>query len=81
MSGRSRLSYGGEIGHKVTYINDRKDSLPESHTCFFSIHVGEYSDENTMKNKLLYALENCRVISENSGSFDLTEDAFDDQTK
>ena len=36
--------------------------LPVSHTCFFSIDIPQYSNKETMKSKLLYAIHNCIAI-------------------
>ncbi|KAG2382979.1 hypothetical protein C9374_004946 [Naegleria lovaniensis] len=36
--------------------------LPLSHTCFFSIEIPPYSTKEIMKEKLLYAIVNCKAI-------------------
>ncbi|EFC47682.1 ubiquitin protein ligase [Naegleria gruberi] len=36
--------------------------LPLSHTCFFSIELPSYSTKEIMKEKLLYAIINCKAI-------------------
>ena len=36
--------------------------LPLSHTCFFSIELPSYSSKQIMKEKLLYAINNCKAI-------------------
>nr|CAG4713265.1 unnamed protein product [Naegleria fowleri] len=36
--------------------------LPLSHTCFFSIEIPPYSTKEIMKDKLLYAIVNCKAI-------------------
>ena len=36
--------------------------LPVSHTCFFSIDIPQYTNKETMKSKLLYAIHNCVAI-------------------
>ncbi|KAL9653011.1 hypothetical protein ABK040_015526 [Willaertia magna] len=36
--------------------------LPLSHTCFFSIELPSYSSKEIMKEKLLYAITNCKAI-------------------
>ena len=34
-------------------------SLPQAHTCFFSLTLPTYSSESIMNKQLLYAIENC----------------------
>ncbi|MES1917773.1 MAG: hypothetical protein MHM6MM_009479 [Cercozoa sp. M6MM] len=37
-------------------------ALPVSHTCFFSMELPNYSSDETMREKLLYAVHNCQAI-------------------
>lgn len=67
ISGRSRLPVDKEwpnlfIINKFLKPNeDRPDDeyLPRSHTCFFSLDLPEYSSEEIMKHKLIYAITSC----------------------
>ena len=36
--------------------------LPETHTCFFQLNLPRYSSLELMRQKLLFAIENCRSI-------------------
>jgi len=36
--------------------------LPVSHTCFFTLDLPNYSSKEIMKEKLLYAIINCKAI-------------------
>ena len=65
--GRSRLplsTEGFERKHCITRLNsDHPDiSLPASHTCFFKIDIPNYSTEDILYSKLLYAIRNCTEI-------------------
>ena len=33
--------------------------LPKAHTCFFSMNLPRYTNQDTMKSKLLYAIYEC----------------------
>lgn len=33
--------------------------LPKAHTCFFSLNLPKYSTQEIMREKLLYAMDNC----------------------
>lgn len=58
-SDTSELSYK----HKVVYLSDRADnSLPEAHTCFFTIDIPRYDDMQTMRKRFLTAIELCGEI-------------------
>jgi hypothetical protein len=41
---------------------DPDDVLPVSHTCFFSLELPRYSSYERMREKILYAITNCRSI-------------------
>ncbi|CAE7904906.1 HERC1 [Symbiodinium sp. KB8] len=41
---------------------DSDDMLPVSHTCFFQLDLPLYSNFETMRSKLLYAITNCTAI-------------------
>lgn len=36
--------------------------LPTAHACFFSLHLPRYSSEAVLRERLLYAIENCTVL-------------------
>jgi len=38
--------------------------LPKAHTCFFTIDLPNYSTKAIMKEKLIYAIENCRALED-----------------
>jgi len=47
----------------INYLATASDeSLPISHTCFFSIDLPNYSTLEVLKKKLLYAIYNCTAI-------------------
>merc|ERR1719410_327322 len=44
---------------------DAADALPSASTCFFSLSLPEYPDKQTLKQKLLFAIENvCTMESD-----------------
>jgi len=64
--GRSKLPSGRDWRHmKITRYNPPgvvNNYLPVSHTCFFTIDLPAYTNKETMKNKLLYAVTHCTDI-------------------
>ena len=78
--GRSRLpkdakGFGGDP-HKITKkidgsCFDGKKYLPIAHTCFFELELPPYDNYNNLKEKLLYAMRNSVVISDNNDILDL----------
>lgn len=68
--GRTTLSASITNYHKITYYSDRK-GIPETHTCFFEIDLGSYPSDEDLREKLLYGMENCNEIAENSGNYNL----------
>jgi hypothetical protein len=44
------------------YSHMNPDSLPQGHTCFFQIDFPEYNDKETMKKKIITAIELCGEI-------------------
>jgi len=44
--------------------------LPESHTCYFTLDLPEYSTYDIMREKLMYAIHNCKQIDTD---FDVNE--------
>jgi len=64
--GRNRLpATEGDWTTKFTinYLSTASDeSLPISHTCFFSIDLPNYSTLEVLKRKILYAIYNCTAI-------------------
>jgi len=71
--GRSRLSYGLSDNHRLTY-HSSKTGIPEAHTCFFELDLGDYPSEAELKRMLLYGIENCREIAESSRKYNLDAD-------
>lgn len=63
--GRSRLppegsnKWGG--GFKLCKAS-RTDMLPLAHTCFFQLELPEYATEELMRDRLLFAITNCRQM-------------------
>lgn len=45
--------------YKATRPNE---NYPMSHTCFFTLDLPNYSSENTLHDRLLYAIHNCEDI-------------------
>ncbi|CBZ31088.1 conserved hypothetical protein [Leishmania mexicana MHOM/GT/2001/U1103] len=58
-TGQSRLPLKTKI--KVTH-NGNKDTLPTSSTCFFALRLPSYSSAEKMKDRLLYAVRQCKAI-------------------
>jgi hypothetical protein len=71
--GRSRLSHSMGDKHTVTY--KKGDSgIPETHTCFFEVDIGDYPSVADLKKKLLYGMDNCKEIAEPSKKYTLSSD-------
>jgi hypothetical protein len=64
--GQSRLPYNpADFTQKFEIMGSRRNTdgtLPVSHTCFFSIELPRYSSAKVMREKLLYAINNCVAI-------------------
>lgn len=64
--GRSRLPTSDSdwtTSFTINLLSNAKDeSLPISHTCFFSIDLPPYSSYEILRAKLLYAIYNCTAI-------------------
>lgn len=76
ISGSNRIREGFNIKIKVE-INRHSDTnkIPSSATCFRKLYLdGNYSSEEELKNKLLYALENCNEIAESYNNYTLDAD-------
>ena len=71
--GRSRLSHSISDRHKLEYYPGTSN-IPEAHTCFFTLDIGDYPDEENLRKKLLYGMENCTEISETSNRYDFSPD-------
>ena len=71
--GRSRLGHNLTDTHKLSYCKTLK-GIPESHTCFFELDLGEYPSDEDLNRKLLYGIENCKEIAETSGTYNLSAD-------
>ena len=78
--GRSRLpkdSKGfGSDPHKISKKSDcsyseGKKFLPIAHTCFFELELPPYDNYNVLKEKLLYAMRNSVIISDNNDFLDI----------
>ncbi|TNV74890.1 hypothetical protein FGO68_gene13970 [Halteria grandinella] len=73
--GRSRLPVnldGLNRKHCIEYFKSRaKDSLPISHTCFFRIDLPDYSSEEILRKRLLYAIEYCGDIDADRAAGDI----------
>ena len=70
MWGRSRLSAGSNDKHTLTFMPG-KDFIPEAHTCFFELDLGEYQTDEELRMKMLYGIENCGEIAESSSAYQL----------
>ena len=61
--GQSRLPHNpADFTQKfeiLPYHNSSPGALPISHTCFFSIELPRYRTEKQMRDRLLYAIQNC----------------------
>jgi len=83
--GRSRLpASSGEFEKKFeihsferNQVNGKTlnpdDFLPQAHTCFFSVEIPDYSTEEKMHEKLLYAISECLVIDTDYNPMDDSE--------
>lgn len=64
--GRSRLPSGKDWKHmKITRYNPNgpvNNFMPVTHTCFFTIDLPAYTNKESMKQKLLYAITHCTAI-------------------
>jgi hypothetical protein len=78
--GRSRLPKDakgfGSDPHKITKKTDcshseEKKYLPIAHTCFFELELPPYDNYNILKEKLMYAMRNSVVISDNNDFLDI----------
>jgi hypothetical protein len=73
--GRSRLPMnleGLSRRHCIEYFKRRtKDSLPISHTCFFRVDLPDYTSEEILKKRLLYAIQYCGDIDADRGATDI----------
>ncbi|KAG5467679.1 hypothetical protein CUR178_01326 [Leishmania enriettii] len=58
-TGQSRLPLKTKI--KVTHTGS-KDTLPTSSTCFFALRLPSYSSAEKMKERILYAVRQCKAI-------------------
>lgn len=63
--GRSKLPPDKNFRNmKITawHVGDPDKYLPVAHTCFFTLDLPSYTNKNAMKEKLLYAVVNCKAI-------------------
>ena len=47
---------------KLTKRNSGANSFPISHTCFFELEIPEYTSIDIMRERLVYAINNCLTI-------------------
>jgi hypothetical protein len=71
--GRTRLTFGSNDQHTLTFMPG-KNFIPEAHTCFFELDLGEYQTDAELRKKLLYGIENCGEIAESTSTYGLTAD-------
>ena len=62
--GRKRLSAGQNDIHKLTYCKEKSGCIPEAHTCFFELDIGDYATDEDLRSKLLYGIEQCGEIAD-----------------
>ncbi len=64
--GRTRLPLKEEVvAEKHTIILDKNadtNKLPIGRTCFFRLELPNYAKEETLRDKLMYAIKNCMLI-------------------
>jgi hypothetical protein len=76
--GRARLPVnleGLSRKHSIEYYRGRpRDSLPISHTCFFRIDLPDYSSEEVLRQRLLYAIQYCGDIDADRGAHDIADE-------
>lgn len=64
--GQSRLPYNAaDFTQKFQLLScphNDDHHLPVSHTCFFQVELPRYSNRETLRQKLLYAISNCQAI-------------------
>ena len=71
-SDTSNLRYKHEI---EVYDHMNPESLPQAHTCFFTIDLPVYNDKETMKKRILTAIELCGEIdTDNNAEYIPDED-------
>ena len=72
--GRSRLPLRPEDfakKHKLkrqTHSGPLRNTLPIAHTCFFSLDLPEYKTPRMMRDKILFAINNCQSIDADNTS-------------
>ncbi|KAK8834055.1 hypothetical protein M9Y10_031522 [Tritrichomonas musculus] len=65
ITGTSKIPPAGfrffkDVGYQITIdVSDDTDNLPVAHTCFNLLSLPKYEDEETMDQKLRYAINNC----------------------
>ncbi|CAM1154636.1 HECTD2 (predicted) [Pycnogonum litorale] len=59
-TGSDRVPVGGmgEMIFKISALNNRKDVLPVSHTCFNQLVLPRYPSKDIMRKKLVIAISN-----------------------
>ena len=68
--GRSRLPVDLENlndNHEIDLIHEGDESLPEAHTCFFTLDLPRYTTDEICKQKLTLAIELCGDIDGDGG--------------
>lgn len=79
--GRSKIpsdTSGLRYKHQVeVYSHLGADSLPQAHTCFFTIDLPEYKDKETAKARLTTAIELCGEIDTDYGAGNIRDEDGD----
>jgi len=77
--GQSRLPYDeADFTQKFKIQPARRDvdeAHPVSHTCFFSVELPRYTNPDSMRKKILYAIYNCRSIDTDGAAQNVDWDA------
>ncbi|XP_018024010.1 probable E3 ubiquitin-protein ligase HERC1 isoform X2 [Hyalella azteca] len=79
VSGRSRLPANlSDLSHRfqVMRVDRPADSLPTAQTCFFQLRLPPYSSKDIMRERLLYAITNCRTIDMDNYMLARNQDAM-----
>ena len=79
VSGRSRLPANlSDLSQRfqVMRVDRPVDSLPTAQTCFFQLRLPPFSSKDVMREKLLYAISNCRTIDMDNYMLARNQDAM-----
>lgn len=65
--------------HTVELIEKKsQNDLPFGRTCYFKLEIPPYKDDELLKKKLLYALENCTTIDGDHNNYEMVDDRQSD---